>query len=183
MKRSMLLVALFLVSVCGYSQKIFTKNGKISFFSKTGLEDIDAKNNQVMSVLNTTTGEIQFSVLIKSFNFEKSLMQEHFNENYMESDKFPKSTFKGVLDDKAKVDFTKDGVYKVTVSGDMEMHGVKNKISAVPATFTVKDGKVTGDCKFKVKLADYAIEVPKLVRENISEVIDVTVSCIYDQKM
>lgn len=183
MKKLILLAAIFTFASASFAQKIFTKNGTISFFSKSSLEDISAKNSQVMSVVNTATGEIQFSVLIKSFNFEKSLMQEHFNENYMESDKFPKSTFKGSVDDKSKVDFSKDGVYNVTVSGELEIHGVKNKVTAVPSSFTVKGGTVSGNSKFKVKLADYGIEIPKLVKDNIAEVIEITVACNYDQKM
>jgi polyisoprenoid-binding protein YceI len=183
MKTIILATVFSLVASTGFTQKVFTKNGTISFFSKTDMEDIYAKNSQVMSVLNTATGEIQFSVLIKSFNFEKALMQEHFNENYMESDKFPKSSFKGSVDDKSKVDFSKDGTYSVTVSGELEMHGVKNKVSAVPSSIIIKDGKISGNSKFKVKLADYGIKVPNLVKDNISEIIEVTVACNYDQKM
>lgn len=165
------------------AQKVFTKNGKISFFSKTDMEDISADNNQVMSVLNTQTGDLQFSVLIKSFKFEKALMEEHFNENYMESNKFPKASFKGALDDKSKVDFTKDGNYKVNISGDLSIHGVTKKVNAVPGTIIIKDGKATGTSKFNVKLADYEIAVPSVVKKNISETIEITVSCLYDQKM
>ena len=176
-------LAFFFFATTADAQKVFTKNGKISFFSKTDMEDIAADNNQVMSVLNTQTGELQFSVLIKSFKFEKALMEEHFNENYMESNKFPKASFKGNIDDKSKVDFGKDGTYKVTISGDLNIHGVSKKVSAVPGTITVKDGKPTGTSKFNVKLADYEISVPSVVKKNIAETIDISVSCLYDQKM
>ncbi len=164
------------------AQKIYTKNGHISFFSKTSLENIKADNNQVMSVLNTQSGELQFSVIVKSFHFEKALMEEHFNENYLESTKFPKSTFKGTVADISKVNFAADGTYPVTVSGDLTIHGVTNKATA-KGNFTVKGGKATGNSVFTVALADYKIEVPKLVENNIAKTIEITVNCLYDQKM
>jgi polyisoprenoid-binding protein YceI len=173
---------LVLLTTSIQAQKVFTKNGNISFFSKSPLENITAKNNQVMSVLNTQTGEMQFSVLIKSFQFEKSLMQEHFNENYMESDKYPKSTFKGSVADISKIDVSKDGNYNVVVSGDLTIHGVTKKVST-PGNFTVKNGTITGNAVFPVKLADYNISIPKLVKDNIAETIEITVNCTYDQKM
>jgi polyisoprenoid-binding protein YceI len=164
------------------AQKVYTKNGNISFFSKSPLENITATNNQVMSVLNTQTGEMQFSALIKSFHFEKALMQEHFNENYMESSKFPKSTFKGSVSDISKVAMAKDGTYPVVVSGDLTIHGVTKKVST-PGTLTVKNGVISGKSVFSVKLAEYGISIPKLVKDNIAENIEITVNCTYDQKM
>lgn len=180
-----ILVSAFLliaVSCTVSAQKYYTKNGNISFFSKTSVEDIKADNNQVMSVLNTQNGELQFSVLIKSFHFEKALMEEHFNENYLESAKYPKSTFKGTIADIAKVNFAADGTYPVSVSGDLTMHGVTKKVTTA-GKIIVKAGKITGNAVFSVALADYKIEVPKLVENNISKTIQVTVNCLYDQKM
>ena len=164
------------------AQKYYTKNGNISFFSKTSMEDIKADNNQVMSVLNAQTGELQFSVLVKSFHFEKALMEEHFNENYMESSKYPKSTFKGTVADISKVNFSVDGTYTVAVSGDLTMHGITKKVTT-PGKIIVKGGKITGNAVFSVVLADYKIEVPKLVENNIAKNIEITVNCLYDQKM
>lgn len=164
------------------AQKVYTKNGSISFFSKTSMENIDAKNNQVMSVLNTQTGDLQFSVLIKAFHFEKALMEEHFNENYMESNKFPKATFKGSLNDVSKIDFSKDGSHNVTVSGDMTIHGVTNKVTA-PGVVSIKNGVPSASSKFNIKLKDYGVVIPKVVKDNISETIDITVTSAYDQKM
>ena len=135
-----------------------------------------------MSVLNTQTGDMQFSVLIKSFHFEKALMEEHFNENYLESDKFPKATFKGVISDVSKISFTTDGMYSVSVSGDLTLHGVTKKISST-GTITVKGGKISADSKFNIKLADYNVSIPKLVKDNISETVEVKVAALYDQKM
>jgi polyisoprenoid-binding protein YceI len=164
------------------AQKYFTKNGSISFFSSTSMEDIRADNNQVVSVLNAQTGELQFSVIIKNFHFKKALMEEHFNENYMESSKYPKSGFKGAITDISKVNFSKDGNYPVSVSGDLTMHGVTQKISTT-GTIVIKAGKITGTSVFKLVLADYKITVPKVVENNISKTIEVTVNCGYDQKM
>jgi polyisoprenoid-binding protein YceI len=171
-----------LLSNAAVAQKYFTKNGNISFFSATDLENIKADNNQVMSVLNVATGELQFSVLVKSFHFKKALMEEHFNENYLESDKFPKSTFKGAVADISKVNFSKDGSYPVTVSGDLSMHGVTQKITTA-GNISISGGKITGTAVFKVALADYNISVPKVVENNISKTIEITINCLYDQKM
>lgn len=183
MKKFFLALSLFCCT--GYiltAQKLYTKNGHISFFSRTSMENIQADNNQVMSVLNTQSGELQFSVIIKSFHFEKALMEEHFNENYMESDKYPKSTFKGTITGISKVNFTTDGSYPVTVSGELSMHGVTNKVNT-KGTISIKGGKITGSSIFTVALSDYKITVPKLVEANIAQTIEIKVDCLYDQKM
>jgi len=146
------------------------------------MEDIKADNNQVLCVLNTQTGDLQFSLLNKGFHFPKALMEEHFNENYIESNKYPKSTFKGTVADITKVDFTKDGTYPVSVKGDLMMHGITKNITAA-GNITVKGGKVTAAAKFMVKLADYNISIPGAVKSNISESIEITVKCDLDQKM
>ncbi len=164
------------------AQKLYTKNGSISFFSKSPLENISADNNQVMSVLNQQTGDMQFSVLIKSFHFKKALMEEHFNENYMESNKYPKASFKGIISDLTKINFSKDGSYTVQVTGDLTMHGITNKVS-LPGIINIKSGIAAASAKFTAKLADYKISVPKLVKDNIAKVIEITVACTYDQKM
>lgn len=164
------------------AQKYYTKNGTISFFSKAAMEDIKADNNQVTSVINTQSGELQFSLLTKGFHFKKALMEEHFNSDYMESDKFPKSTFKGTVTDVSKVNFTKDGAYNVSISGDLTIHGVTKKTTA-NSTITIKDGKITGTSKFVVAIADYNISIPKIYRDNIAKTVEIAVSCNYDQKL
>jgi len=173
---------LLLATFQANAQKIYTKNGSISFFSKTALENISADNNQVTSILHQQTGDLQFSVLIKAFHFKKALMEEHFNENYMESDRYPKAIFKGVIADISKVNFTKDGSYAVTVNGDLTIHGVTNKV-AVPGTVHVKSGAVSAAAGFNIKPADYKISIPKLVKDNIAESINITVNCNYNQKL
>lgn len=163
------------------AQNYTTKNGKISFFSKTTLENIDAVNNQAISVLNAKTGSLAFSVLITGFLFKKSLMQEHFNDEYMESGKYPKATFKGNIADIATINFVKDGSYKISVSGDLTIHGVTNKIK-VPGTLTIKDKKINASTVFNILLADYKISIPKLVEGNISKSIELKVDCNYLSK-
>ncbi|MGC4101296.1 YceI family protein [Ferruginibacter sp.] len=182
MKRIILLVLVATTAYYADAQKYFTKNGSISFFSKTALEDIKADNNQVMAVINTQSGELQFSLLTKGFHFKKALMEEHFNADYMESDKFPKATFKGNITDLSKVDFTKDGTYPVTVSGDLTIHGVTKKQTA-SSSVTVKNGQITGTSKFMVTVADYNISIPKVYQDNIAKTVEVTVACNFDQKM
>jgi len=110
------------------------------------------------------------------------LMEEHFNENYMESDKFPKASFKGKITDLDKVVVTKDGVYNVTVSGDLTMHGVAKKTTAI-GNITVKDGKMEANSTFNVTLADYGISIPSVVKDNISKTVEIKVSCRLDNKM
>lgn len=181
-KKIIATLAVKILVIAAHAQKVYTKNGNISFFSKAPLENITADNNQVMSVLNQQTGEMQFSVIIKSFKFKKALMEEHFNENYLESNLFPKAVFKGAVSDISKVKFTTDGIYNVMVSGDLTMHGVTNKVSTA-GTLTIKNGVALGSSKFIVKLADYNIAIPKLVKDNISETIEITVNCEYNQKL
>lgn len=158
-----------------------TKNGKISFYSRSKLEKVEAENNEVSSVLNTANGEMVFAVLLKGFHFEKALMEEHFNENYVESNKYPKATFKGKINNASMVNFLKDGVYPVKVEGDLNLHGVTKKISS-SGTVTVSAGKIAAFSKFFIKLKDYKISIPALVADKISEEIDITVDCKYELK-
>lgn len=172
--------SLLLITVAVAQDVHLTRNGQITFFSTTPLEDIKAANNEVSSVLNTKTGALQFIVLIKGFQFKRMAMQEHFNQkSYLDSDAFPKSEFKGTITDIAKIDFKKDGVYPVLVEGNLTLHGVTNKIKT-PGNLTVKGGKISSASTFKIKLADYKISVPSFQSSKIAEVIEVTVNCNYD---
>ena len=179
--KQLVLAATLVVAVASrsHAQKIYTKNGSISFYSKSLLEDITAKNNEVTSIINEQTGDIQFSVLIKSFRFKKSLMEQHFNEDYMESDKFPKAIFKGNIADLSRINFASDGSYKVKVTGDLTIHGVTKNIE-VPGAITVSQGKISSSSKFSVKVKDYNIKIPTTVVNNIAETISITVDCKYE---
>ncbi len=161
------------------AQKFYTRDGQISFFSSTPVEDIKADNYQVSSVLNSEGGAIVFSVLMKGFEFEKALMQEHFNEKYVESDEYPKATFKGAIADWENVSMEEDGEVEVTVNGSLNMHGVSNKVEQ-KGTLTIKDGAVVAaKSVFNIVLEDYEIKIPALVRENIGEEVEVTVEMEY----
>ena len=179
MKKSLKILVIAAIAITAsftvQAQKYMTKNGNIKFYSETPIETIEATNNQVNAALDSQTGDLVFKVLIKSFQFEKALMQEHFNENYMESDKFPNSTFVGKVTNLSAIDFSKEGTYEATIEGDLTIHGVTKKISE-KGTFTVKAGdKIHGISKFNVKPADYSIKIPGAVVKNIAETIEVTV--------
>jgi hypothetical protein len=183
MKKVLLIFMVLVGWTAVVAQPIYmTRNGQISFFSKTSMENIDAVNNEVTSMLNLGTGEIVYAVLVKSFRFEKALMEEHFNENYMESDKFPKSMFSGKIQNIEKLDVKKDGTYPITVEGDLTVHGIKQKI-VVPGKLTIAGGKVTAVSTFTIKLADYKIEIPSLVADKIAETIEIKVDCQYEPKV
>lgn len=159
------------------SQEIYTcKNVRITLYSSAPIEDIKAAANTGVSVYNASTGELAYSVAIPSFQFEKSLMQEHFNSDYMESDKFPKATFKGKIQE--QVDVSKDGTYPVTVTGDLTVHGVTQKRS-IPGTISIKNGVISMASEFMVKCADHHITIPSIVFHNIAESIKMNVSAIY----
>jgi hypothetical protein len=172
-----LLTALAFIGASGLMQAQLYKNteggGKVSFFSKAPLEDIEAVNKKVTMVLKTTTNDIQFGVTMLNFKFSKPLMEEHFNENYMESEKYPIGTFKGKISE--TIDYTKDGEYKVKVKGTMTMHGASKEVE-IPGTLTVKGSNILIDAKFKIKVADYNIKVPSMYVQNIAEEVDVTVN-------
>lgn len=162
-------------------QVYFTKNGRITFFSKTILENIDADNNQVISILNLQTGALQFSLLNNAFHFPKAKMEEDFNEDYMESSRYPRSTFKGTIVDINKIDFSKDGTWPVNVSGELMIHGVTKNI-VVPGKIIIKGEKISASASFKALPRDYNIKIPSIVSNKISESIDVTVDCLYQKK-
>src|SRR6476620_6759174 len=149
MKRSIILLTtiLIVISSGSFGQVFYTKNGRISFFSKTPLENISADNNQVISVLNIETGLLEFSVLNNAFHFPKAKMQEDFNEDYIESNTYPKSTFKGTITDISNISSLKDGSYPVNVKGDLMIHGVSKNITA-PGIITIKDGKISATSSF-----------------------------------
>ena len=175
------LTILFLLLITGYSanaQKYMTKNGFIGFYSHTSMEDIKADNNQVAGIIDTGTGDMVFQVLIKSFHFERALMEEHFNENYMDSEKFPKSTLKGKITNLSSVDFTKNGTCEVTVEGDLTIHNVTNKVS-IKGTIEVITGGINADSKFNIVPEDYNIAIPGVVRDKINKNLEVTVSMKY----
>jgi polyisoprenoid-binding protein YceI len=160
-------------------ERLLTRNGSISFYSNTSLEDIEAHTQTAVSVMDKKTGRVEFSVLIRSFSFEKALMQEHFNENYLESDKFPKSVFKGSIDDISIIDFNKEGKYSVTITGQLTVHG-ETKTITTPVVFTIQKESVLAAAEFLINLTDYKIQIPALVKDKISNAIKIAVNLKYD---
>lgn len=160
------------------AQKLKTRSGYVKFFSGAAVEDITAENKQVSSILDLESGSFAFLVPIKAFQFEKALMQEHFNENYMESGKFPNASFKGKIENFESLDLTKDGSFEANFKGTMNIHGESREISE-KVNITVKDGKVSLDCEFDLKCSDYKVEIPAAKADNISDVLKITVKIDY----
>ncbi|MGY3090591.1 hypothetical protein ACVWYF_003652 [Hymenobacter sp. UYAg731] len=179
MKRSFfLLTAWLLFAALGGARaqsKYMTKTGQVSFFSATPIEDIEAKTQQTAAILDFGTGQLAFSIPIKSFVFKRTLMQEHFNETYLESDKFPKATFTGHFVEFDAATLTTAGPHNVPVEGDLTLHGVTHHIK-LPATVELKNGQLLAAATFPVASADYDIEIPLLVRSNIAKVVTVRVA-------
>lgn len=178
MKGKILLLTMLALFQISEAQKLITKTGHVWFYSKTPLEEIEAHNRQVVSILDESTGEMQFMLLIKSFEFKRALMQEHFNENYLESEKYPKASFKGKITNLDKINFKKDGIYNTEVSGDMTIHNVTKPLSA-KGTLEVKGGTVTASSKFLIVPHDWDIEIPSVVEDKIAKQIEVTVEATY----
>ncbi len=176
MKKGILVSAIALFAFTANAQKYMTREGYIKFFGSTPMENIDAVSSQASSVIDAGTNAVVFQVLLNSFTFEKALMQEHFNENYVESEKYPKAVFKGNIAE--KIDFTKAGTYKVTLKGTMSLHGVDKPVSA-PATLIVEKGGLKLSSEFAMVPEDYNIAIPGAVREKIAKQMKVTVKCAY----
>ncbi|OEK07848.1 hypothetical protein A8C32_15310 [Flavivirga aquatica] len=171
MKSLKILLTCMLLSMFSYSQgKFLTKQGYTSFFSSSPVEDITADNNQVLSIIDTASSKIAISMLMKSFMFEKSLMQEHFNENYVESDIYPKAIFKGEILKFSELDGNNK---KATIVGDITIHGVTKKIE-IHSTISKTENSIKLSGSFSIRVADFNIEIPKVVVNNISETIKVT---------
>ena len=173
---SLLLAVLWVLSL-GAAQaqtRYLTKTGHVSFFSATPLEDIDAHNREVAAVLDLSTGQLAFSLPVKGFIFKRTLMQEHFNENYLESDKYPKATFTGRFMGLDAATLATPGPHAVQVAGDLTLHGVTRRIQ-VPANLELKGGQLAATAAFTVASADYGIEIPLLVRDKIAKTVTVRV--------
>ncbi len=180
MQKTLILLAVLVVSAQTSLAQIFkAKDGStnITFFSTSPLEDITAINKGAIIVYNSSTNDIQIRISVINFKFKNGLMEEHFNDNYMETEKFPNAVFKGKINE--KIDMTKDGDTKVTVTGKMEMHGV-TKDETFEGTATKNGSDIRIKTKFKIKLVDYSIKVPSLYVKNIAEIVDVDVVSILE---
>lgn len=173
-------LACLMVTTALSAQKLKTRTGMVSFFSETPVENIEAINKQVSSVVNLENGDFAYLVPIKAFVFEKALMQEHFNENYMESGKYPNASFIGSSADFKGLDLSKDEKKEIKLKGKMTIHGTEKEI-VTPATIEIKDGKVTVKSNFNLLVSDYNVEIPSAKSDNINNNLAVTVNIGYDK--
>ncbi len=158
-----------------YAQRYVAENGLITFFSQALVENIKADNNKVTSLFSADNGTIAFSVPIKEFQFEKKLMQEHFNDKYMESDRFPRSTFAGKV---TGYSLSSSGLQSVRAKGKITIHGIVKEID-VPGTLEVKNRNLIIKTKFKVLNKDFGIVIPQILWKNVSEEIEITIDMTY----
>jgi len=160
----------------GFSQKrFFSEKSNITFFSAGVIEEIKASNTKVTSILDLLTGDVAYLLSPKDFQFEKKLMQVHFNEKYMESEKFPRSTFKGKI---VGLDASITSLQQVKAVGQLSIHGVTRDVN-IPGTLHIEGNTVTLRAKFIVKLLDYDIKVPQIVWQNIAQEVEVSVHFSY----
>ncbi|GHM98536.1 hypothetical protein WSM22_00260 [Cytophagales bacterium WSM2-2] len=175
MKSLFLAVVCFVYSFCAAAQKFTADKSYIKFYSHAAIEDITAENTKASSIFNEATGDVVFSIPIKEFEFEKSLMKEHFNEKYMETEQFPKSTFQGKV---TGYQATATGEQKATAAGRLTIHGVTQDVQ-IPGTIEKANGALKMKAKFIIKLVDYKVKIPQLLWKNIAEEVEVTVEFNY----
>lgn len=156
------------------AQRYMDRAGHASFYSKAPLEDIEAHTDQALCILDASSGEVAASLLMKSFQFEKALMQEHFNEKYVESDKYPKATFTGKITNMNDINLSQNGTYTARVEGEITIHGETRPLTT-DIEFVVQDNNVRASGSFPLRVKDFKITIPTLVVRNIAEVIEVRV--------
>jgi polyisoprenoid-binding protein YceI len=179
--KNMLLAAILFCSatILNAQDKFFTKSGKVYFNATAKIEKVEATNRTAIAVVDTKSGDVQLAVMLKGFEFEKALMQEHFNENYVESDKYPKCQFVGQIINNASISYTKDGVYNAKVKGKLLLHGKEKEVEAA-GKLTVQKGKLIMNSDFMIMLSDFNISIPGLVKENISNETKISIDCTMD---
>jgi len=176
-----LLFALVLFINVNSQEKYLTKTGHIWFLSNTPLEKIEAHNKAVVSLLNLTTGDIEFVLLMKSFKFDNALMEEHFNENYVQSDQFPKATFKGKITNLSSIQLESGQPQQVTIEGNLTIHGKTNTVKT-NGTLAKSGDKIDGKSKFNLSPSDYDMKVEKYLEEKIAKTVEVNIELSYDKQ-
>ena len=175
MHKLILIIIAVLIQFHLVAQPLIDRTGKASFYSEAPLEDIEAVNNNLLGAIDLDKGTLAVSMSIKGFHFDNSLMEEHFNENYMESDKYPKAQFSGRIKDFSNLDFSKAGSFDAVVEGQIEIHGVKQPLETV-VQFKSSSDQLLANTQFDLSVADFDIDIPKLVIKNIAEVVEVKAS-------
>jgi hypothetical protein len=161
------------------AQKYFTKEGVIDIFSQTSLFTIEAHNQTVASILNMENGEVVASTLVRSFKFREALVEEHFNENYMQSEQFPKAIFKGKITNFSQVSFTKDGTHDLMIEGDLTIHGEIRPLKTT-GKLEIKNGKISASTEFDVSLENYKIKIEEQYKDRIKDDIRLVVHFDYN---
>jgi hypothetical protein len=175
MRKLIISIFLFLtVAVSSFGQKYFTRNGYVRFFSATPVENIEGINNQASCIIDPTTGDVVSKMLLTAFQFEKALMQEHFNENYVESEKFPQAILKAKIVNLKDIDWSKNGKSNVVLDAEITLHGVAHKYS-INGTIENQNEKIIAVSTFIVKPSDFEIKIPKAVESNIAKEVEVNV--------
>ncbi len=172
--KNIIFITCILVSFTGAAQKFKSSSSNIKFYSDAPLEDIEAFNTAATSIVDLDTKAIVIVVPIKSFDFKKELMQEHFNENYLESDEFPNAIFKGKLIDWSGT----EGLSKAKAEGTLEIHGVTQEVT-IEGDLTKEGESLALSTVFNVKLEDYDVKIPKAVFYKIAEEVEVTANLEY----
>lgn len=172
MKKMLIPLFILIFSLPSLGQRYLTKTGKVSFYSDAPLEKIEAINKDANCAIDTQSGVFVVKLLMRSFIFEKQLMQEHFNEEYVESDKFPNAFFKGKIENLNQIAFDKEGTYPVKVSGQMFIHGINKNIDA-EGTFTITKNGIHAKATFPLKISDFGISIPGAVVGKISENVEI----------
>jgi polyisoprenoid-binding protein YceI len=182
MKKILFAIVLLTAFAASGQTKFFTKKGKVSFDATAAKspEQIRAINENAISVIDINSGAMEFMVSMTAFNFEKALMQEHFNENYVESEKYPKANFKGTVTNIKEVNLSKDGVYPVNVKGNMTLHGVTKEVTATGSLTTKGGSIVSGKSEFKILFSDFNIEIPKVVTDKLANEAKIKVDVNYE---
>jgi polyisoprenoid-binding protein YceI len=157
------------------AQRYVTKTGTVDFLSKAPMETISGVNRASACLIDADKGKVDVIIQIKSFVFKQQLLQEHFNENYMESDKYPRATFSGMITNLSSINFEKDGEYKADVAGKLTIHGVTQDVKE-SGRIMIKNGKPTVLCSFAVLLADYKIEIPGAVKDKIAKEVKINLN-------
>jgi polyisoprenoid-binding protein YceI len=159
------------------AQQFFTKTGKVYFSASSSLEKIEATTNKATCVVDIAAGKIEAAILVKSFHFEKALMEEHFNENYMESGKFTQAKFVGDITDAKNVNLKSDGTYDVNIKGKLTLHGVTKDV-ATKGKITVKGGNIIAAASnLTILVGDYGIKIPGAVKDKIAKEAKIDINC------
>jgi hypothetical protein len=173
-------IVIFIIHLSGIyvnAQTVFISDkSEVSFYSYAPLEDIKAESKQLNGMINTVTGDVAFMIPMRSFHFAKALMEEHFNEKFIESEKYPQTTFKGKVTE--PIDLTKTDVQHLTVTGEMNIHGQSKNIKEKGELIAGKD-QLTLTSEFYVALKDYNITIPSLLLKNIADSVLVKLKVTY----